>query len=185
VGTVHLRKLIGPLKTGKLDKALIEQIMVEPYFIPEGTPLTTQLLNFRSARRRRGLVVDEYGDILGLVTLEEILEEIVGDFTTETLAAPDLAQPQQDGSFLIPGSAAIRDLNRQLHWQLPLGDSRTLNGLITEYLEDLPVPGTSLLVGDYLVEVVQTRGPVIQVARLRQRLPVTENTDKHSDTEES
>jgi Mg2+/Co2+ transporter CorB len=185
VGTVHLRKLIGPLKTGKLDKALIEQIMVEPYFIPEGTPLTTQLLNFRSARRRRGLVVDEYGDILGLVTLEEILEEIVGDFTTETLAAPDLAQPQEDGSFLIPGSAAIRDLNRQLHWHLPLGDSRTLNGLITEYLEDLPVPGTSLLVGDYLVEVVQTRGPVIQVARLQQRQPVTENSDKHSDIEES
>lgn len=185
VGTVHLRKLIGPLKAGKLDKASLEQIMVEPYFIPEGTPLTTQLLNFRSARRRRGLVVDEYGDILGLVTLEEILEEIVGDFTTETLAAPDLAQPQKDGSFLIPGSAAIRDINRQLHWQLPLGDSRTLNGLITEYLEDLPVPGTSLLVGDYLVEVVQTRGPVIQVARLQQRQLTTENEAGHTDAEKS
>lgn len=178
VGMVHLRKLIAPLKAGKLDKESLEQIMVEPYFIPEGTPLTTQLLNFRKARRRRGLVVDEYGDILGLVTLEEILEEIVGDFTSETLASPDLAQAQDDGSYIIAGSAGIRDINRQLDWQLPVGDSRTLNGLITEYLEDLPAPGTSLLVGDYLVEIVQTRGPVIQVARLRYRPPVTEQTEE-------
>ncbi|MDH5633024.1 MAG: HlyC/CorC family transporter [Gammaproteobacteria bacterium] len=169
VGTVHLRKLIGPLKSGKLDKQGLEAIMVDPYFIPEGTPLTTQLLNFRKAKRRRGLVVDEYGDIQGLVTLEEILEEIVGDFTSQTLATPDLAQAQEDGSYLIPGTANLRDLNRQLTWNLPIGDSRTLNGLITEYLEDLPVPGTSLLISNYMVEVVQTRGPIIQVARLRER----------------
>lgn len=180
VGMVHLRKLLGPLKSGKLDKTDLKQIMVEPYFIPEGTPLTTQLLNFRKARRRRGLVVDEYGDILGLVTLEEILEEIVGDFTTETLASPDLAQPQDDGSYLVAGSVGIRDLNRQLDWQLPVGESRTLNGLITDFLEDLPAPGTSLLIGDYLVEIIQTRGPVIQVARLKLRPPAIETDEENA-----
>ena len=169
VGTLHMRKVFNLLQQGKLTEASLEELMADPHFIPEGTPLTTQLLNFRAAKRRRGLVVDEYGDIKGLVTLEEILEEIVGDFTSQTLENPDIAQPQEDGSYLVNGAVNLRDLNRQLGWQLPTEGSRTLNGLITETLEDIPSPGTSFLIGDYIVEIVRTRENTIQVARLRQR----------------
>lgn len=169
VGTLHMRKVFNLLQQGKLTPESLQELMADPYYIPEGTPLTTQLLNFRVAKRRRGLVVDEYGDIKGLVTLEEILEEIVGDFTSQTLEDPDIAQPQEDGSYLVNGGVNLRDLNRQLGWQLPTEGSRTLNGLITETLEDLPSPGTSFLIGEYVVEIVRTRENTIQVARLRHR----------------
>ncbi len=118
-----------------------------------------------------GLVVDEYGDIQGLVTLDEILEEIVGDFTTRALGrvAEDV-QPQEDGSYLVRGAMSLRDLNRRLQWHLPTEESRTVNGLILEYLEDIPEPGTSLLLNGYMIEIVRTRGTAVDVARIR---PVT------------
>lgn len=167
VGIVHLRKVLNLLQTGRLTRQDFEQIIFDPYFVPEGTPLSTQLLNFKATKRRIALVVDEYGDLLGLVTLEEILEEIVGDFTRAGSAVADDIQAQDDGSYLVPGSAGLRDLNRSLDWSLPTTGPKTLNGLIIEYLENLPEPGTSLMLGAYQVEILRTRGTTVQLARIK------------------
>jgi len=171
VGVIHARRVLNLLHAGRLDRESLQESILEPYFVPAGTSLTTQLLNFRQAKRRMGLVVDEYGDIQGLVTLDEILEEIVGDFTTRALGrvAEDV-QPQEDGSYLVRGAMSLRDLNRRLQWHLPTEESRTVNGLILEYLEDIPEPGTSLLLNGYMIEIVRTRGTAVDVARIR---PVT------------
>ena len=166
-GMLHVRRVLNLMREGKLDKESLEQAIVEPYFIPSGTTLTTQLLNFRQAKRRVGLVVDEYGDIQGLVALDEILEEIVGDFTAHTMGKIEDVHPQSDGSYLIRGTVSLRDLNRQLGWNLPTDDSRTLNGLIVEYLEDIPEPGTSLMIHGFQVEILRTRGTAIEIARVR------------------
>jgi Mg2+/Co2+ transporter CorB len=175
-GMIHVRRVLNLMREGKLDKDSLEQAIVEPYFIPSGTTLTTQLLNFRQVKRRVGLVVDEYGDIQGLVTLDEILEEIVGDFTAHTMGRIEDVTPQSDGSYLIRGTVSLRDLNRQLEWKLPTDDSRTLNGLIVEYLEDIPEPGTSLMIHGYLVEILRTRGTAIEVARVRPMAEAAEET---------
>ncbi len=166
-GMVHVRRVLNLMREGKLDKETLEQAIVEPYFIPAGTTLTTQLLNFRQVKRRVGLVVDEYGDIQGLVALNEILEEIVGDFTAHAMGKIEDVHPQNDGSYLIRGTVSLRDLNRQLDWKLPTDDSRTLNGLIVEYLENIPEPGTSLMIHGYTVEILRTRGTAIEIARVR------------------
>lgn len=169
VGMVHVRKVLNQFREDKLDRESLTQIMSEPYFIPQGTPLNRQLLNFKQVKGRIGLVVDEYGDIMGLVTLDEILEEIVGDFSTEAIGKLEDIHPQADGSYLVNGGATIRDLNRKLGWQLPTNSSRTLNGLITEYLEDIPEPGTSLILGGYQVDIMRTRGTAVEVARIHPR----------------
>ena len=167
IGMLHVRRALHLALAGRLTRDSLQSAALEPYYIPQGTPLATQLMNFKTMRRHIGLVVDEYGDLMGLVTLEEILEEIVGEFTTQAPGTPEDIFPQPDGSFLINGSTNIRDINRTLGWQLPLNGPKTLNGLITEYLEDIPSPGTSLLLNGYLVEIVRTRGTAIQVARLK------------------
>jgi Mg2+/Co2+ transporter CorB len=172
VGMIHVRKVLNQIREGKLTRESLTEVIIEPYFIPQGTPLNTQLLNFKDVKRRIGLVVDEYGDILGLVTLDEILEEIVGDFTTEAIGKREDVHPQPDGSYLVKGGASIRDLNRKLGWQLPTEGSRTLNGLITDYLEDIPEPGTSLMLDGYQVDIMRTRGTAVEVARIRPR-PIT------------
>jgi Mg2+/Co2+ transporter CorB len=166
VGMMHLRKALNLAGSKNLSPETLDKIISDPYFIPKGTPLNTALLNFREARRRRALVIDEYGDILGLVTLEEILEEVIGEFTTSTHGISEDVRAQDDGSYIIKGSASLRDLNRQLGWHLPTKDSRTLNGLITEYLETIPEAGTSLMLNGYAVEIVKTRGTAVEVARL-------------------
>ena len=166
-GMLHVRRVLNLMREGRLDKETLEQAIVEPYFIPSGTTLNTQLLNFRQVKRRVGLVVDEYGDIQGLVSLDEILEEIVGDFTTQAIGRIDDIHPESDGSYLVRGAVSLRDLNRQLGWDLPTDESRTLNGLIVEYLEDIPEPGTSLMIHGYLVEILRTRGTAIDIARVR------------------
>ena len=181
-GMIHVRRVLNLMREGKLDKESLEQAIVEPYFIPSGTTLTTQLLNFRQVKRRVGLVVDEYGDIQGLVTLDEILEEIVGDFTAHAMGRIEDVHPQSDGSYLIRGTVSLRDLNRQLDWKLPTDDSRTLNGLIVEYLEDIPEPGTSLMIHGYQVEILRTRGTAIEIARVR---PATEPVSKTSSASSS
>ena len=140
IGVVHIRRVLNLMHENRLDRAAFDQLIVEPYFIPAGTPLNTQLLNFKQVKRRLGLVVDEYGDIQGLVTLDMILEEIVGDFTTRALGQIEDVHPAPDGSFLVRGSVSLRDLNRQLGWELPTEASHTLNGLVLEYLEDIPSP---------------------------------------------
>jgi len=177
VGVVHLRKVMRLLHSGSFNRESFVPLIIEPYFVPQGTPLSTALLNFRASKRRSALVVTEYGDILGLVTLEEILEEIVGDFTTPGMTLAEEIQPQTDGSFLVHGSVTLRDLNRRLVWDLPTDGPKTLNGLITEYLEDLPEAGTSLRLDGYQVDVVRTRGTAVQLARIRPVPPAPETED--------
>lgn len=167
VGIVHIRRVLNLMHENRLDRTAVDQLVVESYFIPAGTPLNTQLLNFKQAKRRLGLVVDEYGDIQGLVTLDMILEEIVGDFTTRALGQIEDVHPAPDGSFLVRGGVSLRDLNRQLGWELPTEASHTLNGLILEYLENIPESGTSLMVHGYAVEILRTRGTAIELARIR------------------
>ncbi len=167
IGMAHARRVLNLMREGNLDKEEFLRILADPYFIPSGTSLTAQLLNFRDKRRRTGLVVGEYGDIQGLVVLDEILEEIVGDFTTRALGLPVDVTPQGDGSYLVRGTVSLRDLNRRLDWNLPTDESRTLNGLITETLEDLPSPGTSLMIAGYTVEILRTRGTAVEIASIK------------------
>jgi Mg2+/Co2+ transporter CorB len=166
VGIVHLRNVMPLLKRGALTHADLRSVAREPYFIPEGTSLNRQLLNFQRESRRTGLVVDEYGDIQGLVALEDILEEIVGEFTTDPGAVSKDITPQEDGSYLIDCAAYIRDLNRAMHIELPTGGPKTLNGLILEHMQDIPEAGTSLLLAGYPIEIVQTKDNAVKIARI-------------------
>jgi len=181
VGIVHLRKVMRLLHSDSFNRESFVPLIIEPYFVPQGTPLSTALLNFRASKRRSALVVTEYGDILGLVTLEEILEEIVGDFTTPGMTLAEEIQPQTDGSFLVHGSVTLRDLNRRLDWDLPTTGPKTLNGLITEFLENLPEAGTSLKLDNYQVDVVRTRGTSVQLARVRHMPPVTTDAEREQE----
>ena len=139
VGYVHMRDALRLVSKGQFTKATLLRAVRELYFIPEGTPLNVQLLKFQRAKERLGLVVDEYGDIQGLVTLEDILEEIVGDFTTTmTPTTSDEVNIQPDGSYLVDGSATVRDVNKEMTWNFPTDGPKTINGLILEYLEDIP-----------------------------------------------
>ncbi len=173
IGILHLRKVSRLLMRPQVNKAELMQHSVEPYFVPEGTPLHKQLINFQNARRRLGVVVDEYGDVLGLITLEDILEEIVGEFTTDLAASHQGIVPQEDGSFVIDGTTHLREINRTLHWELPTDGPKTLNGLILEHLEHIPASSTSFRLGDYLIEVMQVKDNRVRTARVRQRQPTT------------
>jgi Mg2+/Co2+ transporter CorB len=135
--------------------------------VPEGTALNLQLLNFQKLRRRFGIVVDEYGSVLGLVTLEDILEEIVGEFTSGLENESSEISREADGSFLIDAGASIRDINRVLQWELPSEGPRTLNGLILEHLQVIPEANLGLRIGDYDLEITQLRGRMISRVRAR------------------
>ena len=153
----------------------------EVYFIPEGTPLNIQLLKFQRNKERIGLIVDEYGDIQGLITVEDILEEIVGEFTTSI--APTLAEEitlQKDGSLLIEGSANIRDLNKSLNWQLPTDGPRTLNGFILEHLEYIPDEKIKVNINGHKMEIIEVAGNMIKLVKV---LPTNNNPEKQSKTE--
>ncbi len=166
VGFLHLRKMLN-LMTQKPDFNLadLEGQIREPYFVPEGTSLTRQLVNFQQLRRRFGLVVDEYGDVLGLVTLEDILEEIVGEFTTDPAAVGNRnLTPRADGGYVVNGRTSIRSLNRMLSWTLPTDGPRTLNGLIMEHLEAIPEPGVRLTLAGHPVEIVEITGNRVKTA---------------------
>jgi Mg2+/Co2+ transporter CorB len=170
VGIVHLRKLLHLFKHDDFSKQALEKTARTVYFIPEGTPLNTQLLNFQRHKRRIGLVVNEYGDIEGLVTLEDILEEVVGDFTTNPDAlSPDI-YPQDDDTFLVDASITVRELNRVMQWNLPTEGPKTLNGLILNYLEAIPESGTSLLLAGHPIEIVQVANNAVKTVRVRVEL---------------
>lgn len=167
-GLVHMRSIARLLSRGTLTKESLISACKEPYFIPESTPLHTQLFNFQKNKRRIAIVVDEYGDVIGLVTLEDILEEIVGEFTTDLMPSQDV-YPQDDGTFVIDGSAALRDVNRQLQWKLPADGPKTLNGLITEQLESIPETSVCLAVGQYRIEILQIKDNMVKSARVWNR----------------
>jgi Mg2+/Co2+ transporter CorB len=167
VGLINVRKALHALSENEeITKAKLEEISEPPYFIPEGTPLNKQLLNFQRKKRRVGLVVDEYGDFLGLVTLADLLEEIVGEFTTDPSDSIQDVQPQEDGSYLVAGNASIKELVKTFKWDLPTEGPRTVNGLIIEYLEAIPEPGTSLLLEGYPVEILQTQDNAVRMIRI-------------------
>ncbi|SDS84058.1 Mg2+ and Co2+ transporter CorB, contains DUF21, CBS pair, and CorC-HlyC domains [Halopseudomonas xinjiangensis] len=168
-GIVHMRAIARLLSRGDLTKEAVVNACKEPYFVPENTPLHTQLFNFQKQKRRIAIVVDEYGDVIGLVTLEDILEEIVGDFTTDMLLPSQDIHPQDDGSFVIEGGAAIRDINKQLQWKLPADGPKTLNGLITEQLESIPESPVCLTIGMYRLEILQTKDNMIKSVRVSAR----------------
>ena len=172
-GIIHIRSAMHALRDEDLDKNSLSNYIRPAYFVPEGTPVTTQLLNMQKEKRRMGLVVDEYGDLMGIVTLDEILEEIVGDFTTQAPGKNRDLYPRSDDSYMINGSTSIRDLNRKMEWQLPEDGPKTINGLILERLEDIPVSGTTILVDNYPIEVVQTKGASVRMARIYPRVDVT------------
>jgi Mg2+/Co2+ transporter CorB len=170
IGTLHMKQVVHALARGKLDRdALIAAARArEAYFVPSGTTLNNQLLNFQRGRRRQAFVVDEYGDIQGLITIDDILEEIVGEFTTDpaTMMHKDV-HSEPDGSYVANASATIRALNRSMRWNLPTDGPKTLNGLIVEFLETIPEPGTTLKLADYMLEVLQTGDNAIKTVRIR------------------
>ncbi|HSN71009.1 MAG TPA: HlyC/CorC family transporter [Steroidobacteraceae bacterium] len=169
VGMLHMKRIVHELANGELTRErLIDLARArEPYFVTEVTPLNTQLVNFQRQRRRIAFVVDEYGDIQGLVTLEDILEEIVGEFTTDPGEIHRDVHRDPDGSYVVSGTTAVRSLNRRLGWALPTDGPRTLNGLIVEQLERIPEAGTVLNLGDYAIEILQTSENAVKTARVR------------------
>lgn len=170
IGVLHMKYVVHALARGRIERATLIRIARdrEPYFVPSGTTLSTQLQNFQRNKRRVAFVVDEYGDIQGLVTLEDILEEIVGEFTTDPAMMMNTdVHPEGDGNFVVNASATVRALNRSLGWTLPTDGPKTLNGLIVEVLETIPAVGTTLKVADYMIEVLQTAENTIRTVRIR------------------
>lgn len=167
LGMLHLRRLARHLGQRAMNKAELMQLTREPYYVPEATPLHTQLLNFKREKRRTALVVDEYGDLLGIVTLEDILEEIVGEFTTDFASSMPEIAPQKDGSYLIDGGAMLRDINRTLGWALPINGPKTLNGLVLETIETIPEASLCVRVEDYLIEILQIQDNLVKHCKIR------------------
>ena len=169
IGVFHAKHALHAMLEEGLNKEHLRAIAREPYYVPEGTPLYQQLLNFQRGKRRVGLVVDEYGDFLGLITLTDLLEEIVGEFTTDPADSISEIHRSEDGSLLIDGSISVRDLNRALRWDLPTDGPKTLNGLILDYLETIPEPGTSLKLDDHPLEIIQTADNGVKTVKIVSR----------------
>lgn len=166
IGIVHVRKVVHQMQTGEMTIETLREVLREPYFIPAGTSLFAQLQHFQENHRRIGLVVDEYGELQGLVSIEDILEEIVGEFTTHAPAQAAIFRRQDDGTWLVDGSSSLRDLNRKLGLSLPLDGPKTLNGLILEHFEDIPEAGTSFKIAGLTMEIVHTHDRVVRVVRI-------------------
>jgi len=165
VGILHMRNLAQVFRQESVTKAAILQVIHEPYFVPESTPLHTQLLNFQQESRRIALVVDEYGDIQGVVTLEDILEEIVGEMSLNGKEENQDIYPQSDGSYFIDGTANIRDVNKSLNWNLPTDGPKTINGLVMEILEAIPDANICMMIGNYRIETLQVCDNQIKTIR--------------------
>ena len=174
MGALHLRKVLNLFSRDELNMKTLKRLIEPAYFIPAGTSLTRQLLNFKDQRRRSGLVVDEYGSIQGLVTLEDILEEIVGRFTTDSPTRNLGIHKQNDNSYLVDGNTHIREINRALNWSLPINGPKTLNGLILEHMEIIPQNGTSLMIGDYTIEITRITNNAVQSAKVKNTKPVAD-----------
>ena len=171
VGIIHMRRVINLLSHNELTPESLQTQIREAYFIPEGTSLYQQLVNFQLEKRRTALAVDEYGDVQGLVTLEDILEEVVGEFTTASPINTQNIHAQEDGSYLVSGSTHIREINRSLDWNLPIDGPKTLNGLIIEHMEIIPEPGTSMMIARHPIEITKSQNNAVQMARISPAIP--------------
>lgn len=166
-GVIHLRRAVKLASEGQLAAENLLAVAREPYFIPEGTPLNQQLLNFQNQKRRIGFVVDEYGDIQGLVTLEDILEEVVGEFTSDPATRMKNVYADDDGSYRIAGNVTLRSLNRNLGWKLPVKGPKTINGLLLEHLQSIPQSGKKITIGGYEFEIIDARSHAVKAVRVR------------------
>ena len=182
IGILHMRNVLPLLYRDELDPEALQHIARDPYFIPENTSLNRQLLNFQREHRRIGFAVDEYGDIQGLVTLEDILEEIVGEFTSDPSAQIEDIQPQPDGTWLVDGSINVRNLNSTLKMSLATDGPKTLNGLITEHMEMIPESGTTLLLDNHPIDIVQIKENTVKTVRIH---PALKNKQKPDSGEPS
>lgn len=167
IGVLHIRKVLHQAQNGELTKEALSEVMSEPYFVPSGTPLYTQLQQFQEKQQRLALVVDEYGQLKGLITLEDILEEMIGEFTSQSPANTAAFHPQEDGGWLVDGSASLRQLNRKLKLNFPLDGPKTLNGLVLEHFEDIPEAGTSFKIAGHTLEIIQTQDRVVKIVSVR------------------
>ena len=165
IGILHMRRL-ATLAQRSFDQDALVELLDDPYFVPEGTPLSTQLVQFQRRRKRIALVVDEYGDIQGIVTLEDILEEIVGEFTTDPGDNEDDVIKDSANTWLVDGTANIRELNRSQDWELPTNGPKTINGLILEMLETIPKPRTCLKINGYPIEIIESDDTRIRTVRV-------------------
>lgn len=171
IGILHVRKVMNQIRGYQqeepLDNDALREIISEPYFIPSGTPLYTQIQQFQENQERIALIVDEYGEFKGLITLEDILEEVIGDFTTQSPSRiGSYRQDEEDGGWLVDGSSSLRDLNKKLHLSLPTDGPRTLNGLVIEHFEDIPEPNTSFRIGQHTLEIVQTQDRIVKIVKI-------------------
>jgi Mg2+/Co2+ transporter CorB len=166
IGIILLRKVLAIGPDDEINAALLREIMREPYFIPSGTPLFTQLQQFQEHQDRLGFVVDEYGELVGLLTLEDIVEELIGEFSTHSPLQPAHFHRQEDGSYVVEGGSLLRELNRKLGYHFPLDGPKTLNGLILEHFRDIPEPGTSARITGHRMDIMQTHDRVVKAVRL-------------------
>jgi Mg2+/Co2+ transporter CorB len=166
LGTLRVRNVLNLAQKDELTHDKLQELVQKPYYVPARTPLFSQLQNFQEQRDRVSLVVDEYGELMGLVTMEDILEEIVGEFTTQSPLQTGGYAKQVDGSYLVEGATLLRELNRKLGFHFPLDGPKTLNGLILEHLQDIPAPGTSLKIAGQQLEIVQTQDRVVKAVRV-------------------
>jgi Mg2+/Co2+ transporter CorB len=177
VGVLHLRKVLAPLHAGVLDKASLESLVVEPYFVPATTPVLSQMQFFQENRERIALVVDEYGELMGLVTLEDIIEEIIGKFTTSLPHAGAALSWDEDGAATADGTMPVREVNRALGLSLPTDGPKTLNGLIVEHLQDIPEADVSIKIGNVPLEIVHAQGRTVKTVRIFRPIESVENTE--------
>lgn len=166
IGMLRIRTLMNALRSQALDQSLLAQHMESPYFIPSGTPVYTQMQEFRRCQKRIALVVDEYGELKGLITLEDISKAIIGDFANDTIPQQQPYHQEDKGSWLVDASNSLRDINKKLNIHLPVDGPRTLNGLIIEHFEDIPEPGIGLRIGDYKLEILSTQDRAVKTVRI-------------------
>lgn len=170
VGILHVRKVLNATRREQITLEGLRAIVRDPYFVPEGTPLLDQLTNFQDNQRHMGLVVDEYGEILGLVTLKDILEEIVGEFTSQAIGSTSLFHKEPDGSVIAEGACSLRVLNRKAGFDFPLDGPKTVNGILLEQLEDIPEGGTTINVAGHPMEIMQVQNRMVKVVRIQPKL---------------
>ena len=165
-GILQLRDVLNAIVHNKLDKAYLQKIMLQPYFVPENTSIGIQLFNFRNKKQYAAIIVDEYGEAIGFITLEDILEEIIGEFVVDIGTIRQEIHQQKDGSILVDGSISIRKLNKLTDWNLPIKGPKTLSGLIIEYLTEIPPPGVCMQISGYIIEIISVRNNMIRTAKI-------------------